>query len=420
MIQHLLKMIGKQWRQNVWIAAELFLVFFLLAYIMDYFITIGYISSIPYACDIKDTYQIRLVTLSEGSPQYVPYEEDSRQAAENFLTLVERIRRHPAVEEVSLSNMSAPYNAGYMNVPIGRDTASTHYAQLLEVTPSFFEVFRMCPESGGKPSVLKEALTEKNFVISRKMKEVYFPGEKAEGELLYYMDDDPVEYRVGGVCGVLKRDDYSREEMAFYRLLSNTAIAQMKEKALTSLEISVRVKPGVNGEEFKRTFMQEMHEQLRVGNFLLYKVLSYEEMRNALYLVNGVTDNIRYRIAFMVFLIINIFLGIIGTFWFRNEYRKPEIGLRLALGSTRKQVLHMMIGEGWLLLTLVAIPAIIICVNLAKMEFVSTNIMDITFLRIFFCLSLTYLFMALIILLAAWYPAYLSSRIAPADTLRSE
>ena len=80
----------------------------------------------------------------------------------------------------------------------------------------------------------------------------------------------------------------------------------------------------------------------------------------------------------------------------------------------------MMIGEGWLLLSLVAIPAVIICVNLAKMEFIGTNIMDITFLRIFFSLLLTYLFMALVILLGAWYPAYLSSRIAPADTLRSE
>ena len=131
-------------------------------------------------------------------------------------------------------------------------------------------------------------------------------------------------------------------------------------------------------------------------------------------------DEIRYRVAFMVFLVFNIFLGIIGTFWFRNEYRKPEIGLRLAVGSTRSQILRMMIGEGWLLLSLVAIPAVILCINLAKMEFIGTNIMHITFFRIFFGLLLTYLFMAFIIMLGTWYPAYLSSRVAPADTLRSE
>ena len=163
-----------------------------------------------------------------------------------------------------------------------------------------------------------------------------------------------------------------------------------------------------------------MREQLNIGNFLLSRVVPYTDLRNKLYLTNGVTDAIRYRVAFMVFLIFNIFLGIIGTFWFRNEYRKPEIGLRLAVGATRSQILQMMIGEGWLLLSLVAIPAVIICINLAKIEFIGTNIMDITFFRIFSGLLLTYLFMALVILLGAWYPAYLSSRIAPADTLRSE
>lgn len=80
----------------------------------------------------------------------------------------------------------------------------------------------------------------------------------------------------------------------------------------------------------------------------------------------------------------------------------------------------MMIGEGWLLLSLVAIPAAIICINIAKLEFVGTNIMPVTFFRIFTGLISTYLLMALFITLGAWYPAYLSSRIAPADTLRSE
>ena len=33
------------------------------------------------------------------------------------------------------------------------------------------------------------------------------------------------------------------------------------------------------------------------------------------------------RVAVACFLMANIFLGIIGTFWFRTEYRKGEMGL---------------------------------------------------------------------------------------------
>ena len=228
-------------------------------------------------------------------------------------------------------------------------------------------------------------------------------------------------FRIGGVCGILKRDDYSREERAAYFLLPTSYFKEWNEQQLAwSLEISIRVKPGLNKQKFIEDFQRDIREQINVGNFILSRVDSYDDLRNRLYLTNGVTDAIRYRIAFMAFLIFNIFLGIIGTFWFRNEYRKSEIGLRLAVGSTRRQILQMMIGEGWLLLSLVAIPAAIICINIAKMELIDTNVMPVTFFRVFAGLISTYLLMAFFITLGAWYPAYLSSKIAPADTLRAE
>lgn len=420
MIQHLFKLIWKQRRQNAWIAAELFLVFMLLWYIMDYFITIGYTASIENAYHIEDTYQVQLATVPASSPKYIHYEEGEQIAAEQYLSIIERIRQYPQVEAVCLSNMSVPYCPSYRNLPMGPDTTSLKNCQYLQVTPSYFEVFRIEPLNGGETSSLKDALTEKSIVISRLMAEKVFPKEQnPKGKSVLCGGNDEF-YQIGGVCGAVKRDDYSREERANYFLLSNSDIVDWGEMALADLEISIRVKPGLNKHNFIESFQKDMREQLNVGNFLLYKVSSFEDLRDTLYLTNGVTDAIRYRIAFMAFLIFNIFLGIIGTFWFRNEYRKPEIGLRIAIGSTRRQILQMMIGEGWLLVSLVGIPAAIICINIAKMEFIGTNIMLVTFFRIFASLISTYLIMVVFITLGAWYPAYLSSRIAPADTLRSE
>ena len=419
MIQHLLKLIWTQRRQNAWIVAELFIVFILLWYIMDFFITFGYTASIDSAYDIKDTYQVQLATIPESSPLYVRYEEGEQQAAADFLSILERIRQHPQVESVCVSNMSAPYCASYRDIRLSKDTIQTNDCHFLEVTPSYFEVFRIHPLTGGEPSQLAKALNENSVIISRKFARDEFPGEQAKGKILYLKDNNE-EFIIGDVCGPLKRDDYRPEEYAAYILLSNSDLAQMDEGVLSQFEISIRVKPGLNQRDFIQNFQQDIRDRLSVGNFLLYKVRSFDDLRYTLYLSDGRMDEIRYRVAFMAFLVFNIFLGIIGTFWFRNEYRKPEIGLRLAVGSTRSQILRMMIGEGWLLLSLIAIPAVIFCINLAKMEFIGTNIMHITFFRIFFGLMLTYLFMAFIIMLGAWYPAYLSSRIAPADTLRNE
>lgn len=423
MIRHLLKLIWKQRRLNAWIAAELFLVFLLLAYIMDYFITIGYASLMKNPYNIKDTYQVMLAVLPESSSKYIHYDEANKQqqVVADYLTLVDRIRQHPLVEQVSLSNMSVPYTGNYRNISMGKDTSSVYYCQILEVSPSYFEVFRIHSRDGESPSDLANVFTDKSMIISRRMAKQHFSNREAKGQTLYiYSGGNQEKYRIAAVLGAMKRDDYSREEAAAYLPLTPSAISGMDEQTLRSLDICIRVKPGINSSEFKENFLREMQQQLSVGNFLLYQITSFEEFRTTQYLVNGQTDAIRYRVSFMVFLLMNIFLGIVGTFWLRNEGRKSEIGLRMAVGSTRKQVLGMMIGEGWLLLTVVAVPAVILCVNLVKMEFISTNIMGVTFLRVFSGLLLTYVFMALVIMLGAWYPAYLSSRIAPADTLRNE
>ena len=323
MIQHLLKLIWKQRRQNAWIVAELFLVFILVWYIMDYFTTIRYADSIENAYNIEDTYQIRLTTVPVNSPNYIRYENAEKQPVDQYLSIIERIRQYPQVEDVCLTLDSSPYNPSDMDNRMGRDSSEMVQFQYLPVTPSYFDVFKVRSLDGKEPSSLKNALTEKDIVISRKLAETLFPDGQAKGHSIYMNDDN--SFRIGGVCGALKRDDYSREERAAYFLLSTSGFSDWDERQLAgSLGISLRAKPGLRPKEFISNFQRDMREQINIGNFVLSKVDSYADLRDRLYLTNGVTDAIRYRIAFMVFLVFNIFLGIIGTFWFRYEYRKPK------------------------------------------------------------------------------------------------
>ena len=126
------------------------------------------------------------------------------------------------------------------------------------------------------------------------------------------------------------------------------------------------------------------------------------------------------QIAVMGFLLFNIFLGIIGTFWFRTEQRKGEMGLRTALGSTRFSLKGIMIAEGLLLLTLIAIPALLICFNLHVSELTKGFYMDYTIARFVAGFFITYLVMAVMIILGIWYPAHQMVRLEPADALRYE
>ena len=96
------------------------------------------------------------------------------------------------------------------------------------------------------------------------------------------------------------------------------------------------------------------------------------------------------------------------------------MGLRIALGSTRFSLKGIMIAEGVLLLTLIAVPALLICFNLHVSELTKGFYMDYTIARFAAGFLITYLVMAVMIILGIWYPAHQMARLEPADALLYE
>ena len=130
-----------------------------------------------------------------------------------------------------------------------------------------------------------------------------------------------------------------------------------------------------------------------------------------------------YSIVYFLaaFFLLCTFLGVIGTFWFRTEARTSEIGLRMALGSTRKKVRQLMIGEGLALFGLIWIPGMVIAYLLRGV----VNIFDYTLplpdgLYFLFISIFATLLMSLLIIAGTWYPARQASRINPVDALHYE
>ena len=76
----------------------------------------------------------------------------------------------------------------------------------------------------------------------------------------------------------------------------------------------------------------------------------YTEQQLQFEVMNGDTDKVNSQAVVVLFLLVNVFLGLIGTFWFRTRRRRSEIALRMAMGSTRGGVFRLLIGEGLLLL----------------------------------------------------------------------
>ena len=413
MIKHLVKIIWNQRRRNGWIAAEILLVFVVLWYIIDSLMAVGKVFFAPMGWDIDHVYWI-----SMGVEEVDRNEMDSTYryitSGRSMLTGIDRIKTCPGVEAVGAGLMSMPHTGEnrYMHVAVN-DSINVEYVKLLEVTPGFLEVFNFRPMEGEKKD-WEEMLNGRQVVLSAGLfREFQEKGGKRDEGISFWGD----RRSIGGVTADFRADRFTKSCSWLFMPLTDEEIAE--DDTDFHVKIAIRVNPSAD-HDFPEFFVKQMEKQLSIDRLYLLDVIPYSDLRYSMELRNGVKSELQNQIAVMGFLLFNIFLGIIGTFWFRTEQRKGEMGLRIALGSTRFSLKGIMIAEGVLLLTLIAIPALLICFNLHVSELTKGFYMDYTIARFVEGFFITYLVMAVMIILGIWYPAHQMVRLEPADALRYE
>ena len=419
-------MIQSQFRSNTWVLAELLVVFVILWFMTDYFLMQGVLMNRPVGYKLDNVYQAVVSLRSSDNPSFVRYEEGSEEPLHNFERLVERIRQHPDVEVVGLSYFSLPYTRSNMTNGVWRDSVQLNIRSML-VSPDYMKVFGIGTASGGSSEELGAKLpamtNQTDMVVSAGVAETLFGRTDVVGSELI-PGGDSVPRHIVAVTEPVRNDEYSigHRHVVFSLLDLPFMCSQwgMDEERFTSVQVTFRVRPGVSSPDYAQKFLREMKRQLMVGNFWVSDVESYQKVR-ADFLANSLeTSSRKLFSALGAFFLVNVFLAVIGTFWFRVNRRRGELGLRMAVGSTRSGIQGLMIGEGLLLLTLAALPALLVCLNLVWMDLLSTSVMAAGAGRFLAVSLLTWVVLAFVIFLATWYPSRKASRLEPAEALHYE
>lgn len=418
-------MIQSQFRSNTWVLAELLVVFVILWFMTDYFLMQGVLMNRPVGYKLDNVYQAVVSLRSSDNPSFVRYEEGSEEPLHNFERLVERIRQHPDVEVVGLSYFSLPYTRSNMTNGVWRDSVQLNIRSML-VSPDYMKVFGIGTAAGGSPAELGAKLpamtNQTDMVVSAGVAETLFGRTDVVGSELI-PGGDSVPRHIVAVTEPVRNDEYSigHRHVVFLLLDLPFMCSQwgMDEERFTSMQVTFRVRPGVSSPDYAQKFLREMKRQLMVGNFWVSDVESYQKVR-ADFLANSLeTSSRKLFSALGAFFLVNVFLAVIGTFWFRVNRRRGELGLRMAVGSSRSGIQGLMIGEG-LLLTLAALPALLVCLNLVWMDLLSTKVMAAGAGRFLAVSLLTWVALAFVIFLATWHPSRKASRLEPAEALHYE
>lgn len=342
------------------------------------------------------------VTLFTIDPPRARYAGAARRAL--FQRLDEAIGAIPGVEAASLSAQPL-LNGGSSRTrvgPDGRPPTPKDEAWVNDVGRRFFETMGV-PILTGRPFDQRDGETSQPVVmVNRQFVKEFFPDGNPVGRSLR---NNNVVYEIVGVCG---DTPFGRLRVpippTFYRLF-----AQIREPGAMTFEV--------------RTSAREtaLMNSVRGAVAGIDKDLPVFDVRTQTEQIDALLSRERLFMAltttFGALALVLASIGIYGLLAQGVSRRTNEIGIRLALGAARRDVLVMILREASSLAALGAVIGVVAAALLSR--YVRTMLFGITpeDPATFFGAVAAVMLVAL---LAGWIPARKASRLDPMAALRHE
>lgn len=320
-IVHNLRMIRARLRSNGWVFAELFLVFIVMWFLCDSLGCLKYTFYRPLGYNIDHVYQLSMIKGGESR-------DSSMTNADKYLGILQKLEREPAVEVAALSYWSLPMsgNNSYNSLAV-QDTIGCEL-RIINATGGYTRVFRMKEDAKRSFAAMpvRGDVTSGNYVMLSEGAADYYkervPGFSLDTPLSWYGDSANVVIQCG-MIGSFRSYRYGADaEWAFRRIDENVIRTELRDDGA---QIVFRVKENMDSPDYRSKFLKEIAPHLDTDNMFIADVVPYTEQQYQFEVMKGDVDKVNTQTVVVVFLLVNVFLGLIGTFWFRTRRRRNEI-----------------------------------------------------------------------------------------------
>lgn len=255
-------------------------------------------------------------------------------------TLLERVRAIPGVRAAALG--STVPGAGYGgddvftisgHPPIAPGAALPD-AMTREASPEYFSALQIPLLNGRFFTSDDRAGRPKTIVISRQLAQQYFPGEDPIGKIMHEPTLDDADYQIVGVVGdtLYQLGQPGRPTMYFPVLSGDPhmhGLTLVVRSVSDPLSLSVPVQKEI----------ATLDPELPVSDVFTMRQIIERSLGNASLSASLV-------LAFAILSLVLASIGLYGVLSYLTTQRNGEIGIRLALGARREQVVRLMVGEG--------------------------------------------------------------------------
>ena len=420
-----------------WIFTELAIVTMILWVLIDVSTVFLYNKSLPNGYDNDRLCQVDIRTYSEDDPMYYNEEYGTEEACnENIERILRKVKDYEGVENATYIFTFWQY--------LGTSSVQTYYMKsgneavdslikpihVMRFHPNtnYFETYGI-ETTEGSPS--PEELSELNFawndaVITEDVAKRFFGKENAVGKKLFFIDwkKDTIWCPIKAVVKDVRHQSYRPNSALIFRPL-------LKPEVYNYCTLVVRVKDGVDMSDFLKGFDEFVNKELNVGNFYAEKVESLNEIIRVSEISYVTLNDI--TLILTVFFLINLSLGVVGTFWLQTRDRVEEMGVLRTFGATKWNIRIMLLGEGFVLSTLavfvgcmlylqIALHTELVGTSLGMSYNIGTNLTDSWILHFgehFMIVSLLcYVVITITMLIGIYIPARSISNVNPIEALR--
>ena len=383
------KILNNIWSQrtnNVWLFLELIVVCFVAWTQLDPIIVRLYYRSLPSGIDgdrmvVANILSTRPYDIADDSMTQEERDNQYWKREAQYLEEANAIKRQLlAIDGVEQASIADPVMGIYARTDLfsspGGFSNMLRYAWQNDTVlvndicyakdEHFFETYGIQPIAGCKTSKELSDI-DQGWIVSQSLAEHYFGSPEAainkELHAAFFADGDWHQ----PIVAVVNDVHVSEKDYNTWAVYSNNGT--IRTGGSQNL-IVLRLKPGINPRRFAEE--QNYHAwNYASDNYAVASFTAYDDIgssRNQ-FATPSLSYDFNLQIATAVFFLINLCLGVIGTFWMQTKRRTEESGIMRAFGATKRRIMSMFLAEGWVLATVSMFIACVLYLNYVKMGF---------------------------------------------------
>jgi putative ABC transport system permease protein len=337
------------------------------------------------------------------------YHDPARQAA-FFEGVIDKLRGLPGIEAAAVAS-NVPFNAGTRTFRIQGQAAlpeaERERARYFGISPDYFRVLQIPLIQGRAFRGSDHARAPRVAIINRVFAERFLAGHNPIGRYISIDRGDPAEpmwSEIVGIAGNIKASyDRKEEDAQMYEPYLQAPSGQMQIALRASRDANL-LTPAL------RSAVSLVDPDQPVGRALTISRL-IDEQDGGDYVIDTLLG------IFGAMALVLAAVGIYGVIAYSVAQRTHEIGIRMALGAQRSDVLRSVIGKGMLLALVSAGVGLLAAAPLPKVFAASLDGFRVHSAAIFVCVPLLLL---VVVLVAIYIPARRAASVDPMEALRYE